>query len=151
MNDGGVWGPACTAALGALLANGLRLRRLHVSGVLWREADLIELLALITHDSPLTDLNLSNGMVGLGGLQAVLETARRCERLARIDLFNVGPRLEGKWESLGCFTGGAESEDCVLLLELHCLLRDRGGVVLNEAFMDDCNGGGALLASCGDP
>jgi hypothetical protein len=41
-----------------------------------------------------------------------------------------------------CYTMSA---DCVLLLELNRLVRKRGGNLANEAFMDDVNGGGALL------
>lgn len=40
------------------------------------------------------------------------------------------------------------SADCVLLLALHKVLKERGGGVQNEAFIDDVNGGGALLGEC---
>ena len=70
-----------------------------------------------------------------------------------MDVFCTGPR-SSKWASLGCYTwsgrdtGVPMSADCVLLLALHKVLKERGGGVQNEAFIDDVNGGGALLGEC---
>ena len=145
--DGGVWGPASNAALRAALGAGLRPASLRLSGSIHREEDAVELAELVSPDCGLAELGMANCMVGPDGLRAVVAAARRCRTLRGVDLFNVGPRTES-WESLGCFTRGPECEDCVLLLELHRLLRGRhagAAYVLNEAFMDDCHGGGALL------
>ena len=108
--------------------------------------DAVELAELVSPDCGLTTLSVANGAVGLDGLRAIIAAARRCPTLSEVDLFNVGPRAE-RWESLGCFSRGPESEDCVLLLELWRVLRGNNAdaCVRNEAFMDDVHGGGALL------
>lgn len=161
VDDGGVWGPRCNAALRSALSAGLRVASLQLSSTLWREEDTIELAELLSPACGLETLSVASGMVGLGGLRAILAAARRCPTLHMVDLFACGPRTE-QWESLGCFTRGPECEDCQLLLELHHVLQSRGHadawprlgecVVRNEAFMDDVHGGGSLLGTLGlDP
>lgn len=148
--DGGVWGPKSTAALREALGAGLRPLHLQLSNTARREEDVIEIAELVSAECGLMTLGMAFGMVGLAGLRAIIAAARRCPTLHTVDLFASGPRTE-RWDSLGCFSQGATSEDCVLLLELHHVLKGRphgegnGAGVRNEAFMDDVHGGGALL------
>lgn len=152
VENGGVWGPRCNAALRSALVAGLRVASLQLTSTLWREEDAVELAELLSPACGLETLCVAYGMVGLGGLRAIIAAARRCPTLHTVDVFNCGPRTE-QWDSLGCFSReGPESEDCQLLLELHQVLRGRRpemvsneGCVRNEAFMDDVHGGGALL------
>ena len=153
----GLWGPACNEALRTALGAGLRPASLQLSSALQREEDVVALAELVTAECGLETLTVSYCSVGLSGLRAIIEAARRCPTLRTVGLFAAGPRTD-RWESLGCFTRGPQSEDCVLLLELLDVLKGRHeaceplSCVHNEAFMDDVHGGGALLGLLGlDP
>ena len=74
--DNGIWGPACNAVLQAALAGGLRTPRLSLSGVLWREEDVVALSGLILPSCGLTSLSVPNSKVGLSGLRAITGCAR---------------------------------------------------------------------------
>ena len=134
----GVWGPECNRVLNELKIDPPTVLRME--GTIYREEDLVCLTEAI--DWPLEKLALPNCVVGISGLKAIVTLTERCVSLKDVDLFNVGPWSMG--ESLGCCTQDSD-EAGVLLLQLYSTLRSRGGKVSNEAFMEDCRGGGALL------
>lgn len=149
MEDGGAWGPLCTAELCKAMEAGMRLSVLWLPSCLWRAIDAVFLIDdCITPECGLTTFVATNGEIGIEGLEALVEAARRCTTLRCVDLFHVGPSTE-QWESLGRGTR-RESEDCKLLLELYTALRGRGGYLRNEAFMEDFEGGGALCAAAAE-
>jgi hypothetical protein len=159
----GMFGSECLAAVKAGFENGATCGCISLQGVVSDEnvfAELIEILVRYSDQSPIHTLAVPNNTVGLKGLAAILKLAKINGKLDYVDLFNAGPRsVEGLWASLGCFTKGPDDlqdgeemgEDCRLLLELHRQLKkngtDRTRPVMNEAFYDDVNGGGALMSS----
>lgn len=138
------WGARTTETwVRAMEAGKCKLDRLSIQSSISSTDHVRCLLDAIPKETRLQNVGLAGNHVGIDGLRSFVDAVKRCTSIRSLDLFDIGPYMDGA--SLGCFVPDEGREDVVLLRELYQNVEPRRGSIFNEAFMEDCHGGGALL------